>query len=110
MELCRRNTDLDRFKIWVYNRNTIQEGSEGGLMMTEHVHALSYLGGILTQYCSCGVRICQTLHPKEGTGCTLKEGHSGPHFNGWKPKLGTWSNTETRWQIPSSLGNTVSTP
>jgi len=53
-----------------------------------HAHRSSNLDGI----CSCGAEICSSLDPNETTGCTLTKGHSGSHFNGWKPELGTWEN------------------
>ena len=57
--------------------------------MEEHRHALKSLSVNETR-CSCGAELCPKFHPREGTSCTLEKGHEGPHYNQWKPELGTW--------------------
>jgi len=59
--------------------------------MEEHRH-ISAAGD--DEQCVCGVRMCSALSPDKNYGCTLKEGHSGPHTNTWVPGYETWQSDE----------------
>lgn len=62
--------------------------------MAEHRHAQKELWSS-SHLCSCGVVICTAVSPG-GRGCTLEEGHPGPHTNTWSPEYGTWEDSREK--------------
>jgi hypothetical protein len=40
--------------------------------------------------CRCGEKICSSINSETGNGCTLSEGHSGPHMNEWTKDGESW--------------------
>ena len=61
--------------------------------MTQHTHSLKDLFSRELR-CFCGALICSMLHPKEGVGCLLEEGHPGDHVC---PSLLNGKYPEVRW-------------
>ena len=56
----------------------------------EHEHIHSERSNDLDEYCRCGAKICMSNSPSKAVGCTLTEGHDGPHKNQWCPEYGSW--------------------
>jgi hypothetical protein len=64
-----------------------------GYMTSGHIHFDNKFGTgptFGTVCVKCGARICQSRNPETGNGCTLSEGHSGPHMNEWTKDGESW--------------------
>jgi len=56
----------------------------------EHEHIHVQRNDDLDDICRCGANICSSKSPSKAVGCTLTEGHDGPHTNQWAPEYGSW--------------------
>ncbi len=55
----------------------------------KHIHCRER-DSVSEKRCSCGVYMCKSLKPNKSLGCTLKQGHEGPHMNEHRHEAGTW--------------------